>query len=170
MLKILIALILFASAAAWADVTTVYTLGPPTGNHLPALTQDGEPTGGLWYVDYVYDCALKQSCSGSPQASLEITLPNDPTNPGNRLFLNGCVGIVAVDTRPQYAAKTQQAPGVLQSTETCGTLAGKTWTGTITYNYLSVLQRHCSAGHPVCVSAYYPVLVAGSGTLTTSGQ
>jgi hypothetical protein len=152
-------MISFAASAA----TTVFTLGPPMTNYLPILTQDGVATGGLWYVDYVYDCALKPSCQGLPQASVEIVLPSDPKNPGNMLYLYGCIGTVTLDTRPSaQGSATQQPDGVLVSNEVCGA-----YTGSVTYNYISVLQKHCSSGHPSCVSKYYPVLVSGSGTLTS---
>jgi hypothetical protein len=148
-------------SAATQAATTVFTLGPPTNNYLPVLTQDGEPTSGIWYANYVFDCALRPSCSGLPQSGIEIVLPNDPTNPGYRLYLYSCAGTVTLDTRPYAGGSAEQQPdGVLQSSEICGT-----WSGTITYNYISVLQKHCSSGHPACAAKYYPVLVSGSGML-----
>jgi hypothetical protein len=142
-----------AASAAQAD-TTVFTLGPPYVNYLPVLTQDGVPTSGLWDQYYVYDCALKQECYGLPQHEIGIVLPT--------FSVMGCVGTVLVDTRPRLS-KYPQPDGILQSSEVCY----GDWTGVITYNYQSILQKHCSAGHPACASEYWPVLVSGSGTLTS---
>jgi hypothetical protein len=171
-MKALLACLLLSSTAL-ADVTTDFTLGSQRNNYITATVQDGLPTSGLWSVDYLFDCGLTLLCgyySEQPQANIYLSLPSDPVNPGNRLGIS-CTGVVTLDTRPAYAAKTQQPPGVLESTETCPfdeSWYSGTWTGTVTYNYLSVLQRHCSSGHPVCVSRYYPVLNGGSGSLTTA--
>jgi hypothetical protein len=144
------------SAAAHAE-TTVFTLGPPTVNYVPVLTQDGVPTNGLWSQYYVYDCALKQECYGVPQHEIEIILPAAPFRVG------GCMGTVLTDTRPPLS-KYREADGILQSSLVCYNGV----TGVITYSYQSVLQKHCSAGHPACASLYWPVLVSGSGTLTST--
>jgi hypothetical protein len=171
-MKALIASLLLLSSTALADVTTSFTLGGQLGNYAVASTQDGQPTSGIWSVDYIFDCGLTHTCGTYGQQPLQniyITLPNDPINPGNRLNIN-CTGVIDIDTRPTVGSKVQQPPGVLEATETCQfkeSWYSGTWTGTITYNYKSVLQRHCSSGHPVCVTRYYPVLVNGTGALTT---
>lgn len=149
-----------AASAAQAD-TTVFTLGPPYVNYLPVLTQDGVPTNGLWDQYYVYDCALKQECTGLPQAQIGIILPAAPFN-------ITCTGTVQVDTRP-WLSKVKLPDGILQSNVVCGPWYGGpvgNWSGTITYNYQSILQKHCSSGHPACASEYWPILVSGGGTLT----
>jgi hypothetical protein len=165
-MKSLIASLLLLSSTALADVTTNFTLGAPRVNYIPVLTQDGQPTSGVWSVDYIYDCGLS-GCYGGIQAKIYLTMPNDPINPGNRLNAN-CTGTITLDTIPQYGSKVQQPPGVLVSAQTCQfkeSWYSGTWTGTITYNYISVLQRHCA--NRACVTRYYPILTGGSGTLTT---
>jgi hypothetical protein len=161
----ILAFAMMLSAAAQA-ATTVFTLGPPYVNYIPVLTQDGVPTSGLWYQDYVYDCALNANCQQYgqlPQASIEIVLPNDPTNPGATLYLYDCVGTVVVNTKP-WVSKTQLPSGIVQSTEVCSNgSGGPTWTGTITYNYQSIGRRSCNGR--ACGFLYYPVLVSGEGTL-----
>jgi hypothetical protein len=171
-MKALLACLLLSSTAL-ADVTTDFTLGAEKVNYIVATVQDGQPTSGIWSVDFLFDCGLTRSCGfygEQPQQQIYVTLPNDPVNPGHRLAVS-CTGVVSLDTRPAYGSKTQQPPGVLESTETCPfneSWYSGTWEGTVTYNYISVLQRHCSSGHPVCISSYYPVLNGGSGSLTTA--
>ena len=138
------------ASAAYAD-TTEFTLGAPNYDYVPVLTQDGNAVT-LW-TGYVFDCAIK-TCAGEPQAHITLKLPS-----GLDTY---CTGTLVLDTRPAWASKTQQAPGEVVSNEVCGT-----WHGTLIYNYDSVLQQHCSSGHPGCSTAYYPVLVGGAGTLTT---
>jgi hypothetical protein len=169
MKRILLVLIASLPLGAEADVTTVFSLGKPYVNYIPALTQDGQPTSGIWSLDYLYDCGLN-TCAGGPQANIYLTLPNDPVNPGNRLSVS-CTGVITLDARP-VISPTQQPPGSLESTETCPfteSWYSGTWAGTVTYTYSSVKQTHCSGGRGGhCVTAYYPVLVGGYGSLTTA--
>lgn len=156
MLKLILAMAASMLSLAAQAATTVFTLGPPYVNYIPVLTQDGVPTNGLWDQYYIYDCALKQECYGLPQSQIGIVLPAAPFN------VMGCMGTVITDTRP-WLSKTKLPDGILQSSLLCYNGV----TGVVTYNYQSVLQKHCSSGHPACASQYWPVLVSGSGTLST---
>lgn len=161
---------LLLCAVAQAQTVSKFTLAATIhGEYIPVATQDGVPTSGIWDEDYIIDCALNASCPGKTlQQHIAFSMPNDPAVPGQR-FNGYCTGVVTTNTVPAYGAKTQQPPGILQSQETCGEIRnggivrGVTWTGTLTYNYVSVQQRHCSSG---CVTAWYPVFAGGSGTLT----
>jgi hypothetical protein len=168
----LIFALLFPAPVMAQNPTVIFTLGAPYNNYIPVLTENGVATSGTWYVDYVYDCALTTVvCSGGPQHAVSIAMPDDPVNPGQRFFA-GCTGVVTSNTVPAYSKSTQQPPGSLQSYETCTVTEPwytATWTGTLTYNYVSVLQRHCSSGRAGgCVTAYYPVFAGGSGSLSTT--
>ena len=164
-MKSLVALLLIFPALAHAQ-TTDFTLGAPHNNYAPALYQDGQATSGLWYVDYVYDCALTTVvCPGYPQRSVAIEMPNDPSNAGQRFYVS-CTGVLISDNRPQRGSATQQPSGNLVSQETCTGNNDSTWSGTLTYAYASAKQTHCSSGHPGCVTAYYPVMTGGFGDLT----
>jgi prepilin-type processing-associated H-X9-DG protein len=165
-MKILVALLLVFPAAAVAQ-TTDFTLGAPHNNYAPVLYQDGHATSGLWYVDYVYDCALTTVvCPGYPQGSVAIEMPNDPANPGQRFYAS-CTGVLVSDNRPARGTATQQPSGNLVSQETCTGNGNSTWSGTLTYSYASVKQTHCSGGRGGhCVTAYYPVMTGGYGDLT----
>jgi hypothetical protein len=152
--------------------TVDFTLGSKYNNYIPILTENGVATSGIWSVDYVYDCALTTVvCSGGPQHAVSISMPSDPVNPGQR-FSASCTGVVISNTVPAYNKLTAQPPGSLQSDETCTVNEPwytATWTGTLSYNYVSVLQRHCSSGRAgACVTAYYPVFAGGSGSLSTT--
>jgi hypothetical protein len=159
---------LLLCAVAQAQTVSKFTLAAaPHGNYLPVATQDGVATSGIWDEDYIYDCAFAATCPGKLlQQHIAFSMPNNPAVPGQR-FNGYCTGVVTTNTVPAYGAKTQQPPGILQSQETCTTneygYPATIWTGTLTYNYVSVFQKHCSS---FCVSEWYPVLAGGSGTLT----
>ena len=165
-MKSLVALLVLFPVAALAQ-TTDFTLGAPYNNYVPVLYQDTVATSQLWYVDYVYDCALTTKvCAGSPQGAVAIEMPNDPSAPGNRFYAS-CTGVLIADTRPTWGSSTQQPAGNLQSHETCTGNSGSNWTGTLTYAYASVKQTHCSGGRGGhCVTAYYPVMTGGYGRLS----
>jgi len=160
-MKIAIALagVLAASVSAAQDVSTSFTLGTPTPSCIPVLTQDGFSTGGQGAV-----------CPSSGGASIQISLPHDPINPGNPLNMSGCSVAVVSNTVPGYGTATPAPPGSLVQRVSCAVAYSyftATWSGTLTYNYNSVKQTHCSSGHPVCKTAYYPVWASGSGTFST---
>ena len=163
-MKSLVALLLITPVLAHAQ-TTGFTLGAPHNNYAPVLYQDGQPTSGVWYVDYAYDCALTTAvCPGYPQGSVAVEMPHDPSSPGARFYAS-CTGVLISDNRPPRGSATQQPGGNLVSQETCAGSNNSTWSGTLTYVYASVKQTHCSSGHPYCVTAYYPVMTGGYGDL-----
>jgi hypothetical protein len=153
----------FASVAAAQDVTTSFTLGTPTTNCIPVLTQDGVSTGGQGAV-------CPSGFSGG--ATMQISLPRDPINPGNPLNMYSCTAAVVSNTVPVFSTTTPGAPGSLVQSVSCGveySYFSATWTGTLTYDYDSVKQTHCVGGRGAhCVTGYYPVWASGSGTLSTA--
>ena len=153
---------LFAAAAAAQDVGTTFTLGTPTANCIPLATQDGVSTNGQGAV-----CPNGFYGGGS----LQISLPNDPVNPGNSVDMYACTATVISNTVPPSGTKTPSPPGALVQSVSCPveySYFSTTWTGTLTYNYVSVLQRHCSSGRGAhCVTAYYAVWSGGGGTFST---
>jgi hypothetical protein len=168
----LLTLTLSGVVSAQTNPSTSFTLAAPYNNYVPVNGQDGTAITPVWYANYVYDCALTTVvCSGGPQQNVGIVLPNDPVNPGSK-FNASCTGTLVLDTRPAYSSTVQQPPGVLESSETCTVNEPwytATWTGTLTYNYISVRQTHCGSGRGAhCVTAYYPVMIGGSGTLSTT--
>src|SRR6185312_4236695 len=80
---------LFAAAAAAQDVGTTFTLGTPTANCIPLATQDGVSTNGQGAV-----CPNGFYGGGS----LQISLPNDPVNPGNSVDMYACTATVISNT------------------------------------------------------------------------
>jgi len=73
------------------------------------------------------------------------------------------VTCVVVDLNPWRSAFNSYAPG-----GTSENWYTPTWTGTLTYNYVSKLVRRCSSGRGAhCVTNYIPVWASGSGALTT---
>jgi len=153
-----LAVLLTASVAAAQDVTTSFTLGTPTTNCIPVLSQDGVSGGG------------GAVCPNGGSA-MQISLPHDPINPGYPLNMYPCTVAVVSNTVPGYGTKVASPPGSLVQSVSCPVQYSyftATWSGTLTYNYNSVKQTHCSGGHPVCVTAYYPVWASGSGTFSTA--
>jgi len=154
--------LLFSIPVAAQDVSTSFTLGTPTSNCIPVQTQDGVSTNGQGAV-----CPNGFFGGGGTQ----ITLPNDPANPNNPLTIYTCTVGVISNTVPPYSATTPGPPGALVQGLSCPveySYFSTVWTGTLTYNYVSVRERHCIGGRGAhCVTAYYPVWQSGSGTLST---
>jgi hypothetical protein len=152
--------LLFAIAAQAQDVSTSFTLGAPTANCIPVLTQDGAPASGAVCPSGFFD-----------GAGLQISLQNDPIAPGQSLTLYACSTSVVSNTVPAYGTATQRPPGSLVTAITCTGNENwytPTWTGTLTYNYVSALRRRCTSGRGAhCVTNFVPVWASGSGALTT---
>jgi hypothetical protein len=152
--------LLFAIAAQAQDVSTSFTLDTPTANCIAVLTQDGAPASGA---------VCPSGFFGG--AGLQIWLQNDPIAPGQSLSLYGCATSVMSNTVPPYGTATQSPPGSLVTAITCTGTENwytPTWTGTLTYNYVSALRRRCSGGRGAhCVTNFVPVWASGSGALTT---
>src|SRR5207253_3150836 len=150
----------FSVAAHAQDVTTSFTLGAPTTNCITVLTQDGAPASGA---------VCPSGFFGG--AGLQIWLQNDPVAPGQSLTLYQCATSVLSNTVPAYGTATPQPPGSLVTAITCTGNENwytPTWTGTLTYNYVSALVRRCVGGRGAhCVTNYIPVWASGSGALTT---
>ena len=101
MKTIVTVLTLFFSVAAHAqDVTTSFTLGTPTTNCIPVLTQDGAPASGA-------------VCSSGffGGAGLQIWLQNAPVAPGQSLTLYQCTASVVSNTVPAYGTAMPAPPG-----------------------------------------------------------
>jgi hypothetical protein len=102
---------------------------------------------------------------------MQIWLQNDPIMPGQSLTLYQCATSVVSNTVPAYGTPMPQPPGSLVTAITCTgneSWYTPTWTGTLTYNYVSALVRRCSSGRGAhCVTNYIPVWASGSGALTT---
>ena len=150
----------FAVSAHAQDVATTFTLGTPTSNCIPVVTQDGTPSSGA---------VCPSGFFGG--AGLQLWLQNDPVAPGQSLTLYECTTSVVSNTVPAYGTNTQQPPGSLVTALTCTggeTWYTPTWTGTLTYDYVSVLSRRCVGGRGAhCVTNFIPVWSSGSGALTT---
>jgi hypothetical protein len=147
-------LLVCSTGAAAQDVVTSFTLGAPTSNCIPVLTQDGVDTAGQGSV-------CPNGFFGG--TGIQVWLPTDPISPGNSLTMYQCATSVASDTVPAYNAKTQQAPGSLVQNLACQVQYGyfsATWSGTLTYNYVGGRGAHC-------VTGFYPVWASGSGTIST---
>jgi hypothetical protein len=144
------------------NVCTSFSLGPPTVNCIPVITQDGAATGGQGAV-------CPSGFFGG--AGLQIWLPKDPVSPGSSLSMYACTVAVVSNTVPASNSKTQGQPGSLVQSLSCPisySYFDTTWTGTLTYDYVSALQRHCTSGRGAhCVTAYYPVWAGGAGELAT---
>jgi hypothetical protein len=153
-------ILLFAVAAQAQDVSTSFTLGTPTTNCIGVLTQDGASASGA---------VCPSGFFGG--GGLQIWLQNDPIASGQPLTLYSCASSVVSNTMPAYGTATQQPPGSLVTAVTCTDNESwytATWTGTLTYNYVSSLVRRCSSGRGAhCVTNYVPVWASGSGALTT---
>jgi hypothetical protein len=161
--KIAILTVLIPSAAmASQEFDTTFTLGNPTSNCIPVTSQDGASvTDGSGEV-----CPL----GFNGQGDFQLLLPADPVAPGNPLGLTACQVSTISDTRV-ISTKPQPASSKVQSVG-CTTSYGSftaTWSGTLTYNYVSVKQTKCSSGRGGhCVTQYYPVWLSGSGLLETT--
>jgi hypothetical protein len=144
------------------NVCTAFTLGLPTTNCIPVLTQDGQA------IPQYAGAVCPSGFYGG--ASLQITLPNDPVTPGNALSAYSCTTEVLSNTVPVISPSHQPAGSLVQGL-TCTVNYGwytATWNGTLTYDYSSVLQRHCNSGRgAVCKTNYYPVMEGGSGEIAT---
>src|SRR5437016_297299 len=83
--------LLFAVAAQAQDVSTSFTLGAPTSNCIPVLTQDGVAASGA-------------VCSSGffGGGGLQIWLQNDPVAPGQSLALYQCTSSIVSNTVPAY--------------------------------------------------------------------
>jgi hypothetical protein len=152
--------LLFSVAAHAQDVTTSFTLAAPTTNCITVLTQDGAPASGA---------VCPSGFFGG--GGLEIWLQTDPVAPSQSLTLYQCTTSVVSNTVPAYGTALPQPPGSLVTALTCignENWYTPTWTGTLTYNYVSKLVRRCSSGRGAhCVTNYIPVWASGSGALTT---
>jgi hypothetical protein len=153
-------MVLFSVAAHAQDVTTSFALAAPTTNCIAVLTQDGAPASGA---------VCPSGFFGG--GGLQLWLQNDPVAPGQSLTLYQCTSSVVSNTVPAYGTATQRPPGSLVTAITCTgneSWYTPTWTGTLTYNYVSALVRRCSSGRGAhCVTNYVPVWASGSGALTT---
>jgi hypothetical protein len=147
---------------AAGNVCTTFTLAAPTSNCIPVLTQDGQPvpqfSGSICPVGFFGG------------AGMQITLPNDPVNPGNAFASYSCTTALVSNTVPM-TAPTPQPPGSLIQSLSCAVnypWYTATWTGTLTYNYVSVHQTHCSGGRGGgCRTQWYSVWSSGSGEIST---
>jgi hypothetical protein len=161
-LKTIITLLtlLFSVAANAQDVTTSFTLGAPTTNCIVVLTQDGAAASGA---------VCPSGFFGG--GGMQIWLQNDPIMGSQSLTLYQCATSVVSNTVPAYGTAMPQPPGSLVTAITCTgneSWYTPTWTGTLTYNYVSALVRRCSSGRGAhCVTNYSPVWASGSGVLTT---
>jgi hypothetical protein len=152
--------LLFSVAAHAQDVTTSFTLGAPTTNCIAVFTQDGASASGA---------VCPSGFFGG--GGLQIWLQNDPIASGRSLTLYQCTTSVLSNSVPAYGTAIPQPPGALVTAITCTGYENwytPTWTGTLTYNYVSALVRRCSSGRGAyCVTNYIPVWASGSGALAT---
>jgi cysteine-rich repeat protein len=143
------------------NICTTFTLGTPTSNCISVLTQDGQP------IPQYSGAVCPNGFFGG--AGMQITLPNDPTNPGYALTTYICTTAIVSDTVPGFST-TPQPPGTLTQSLSCTVNYGyytATWSGLLDYNYVSVHQTRCSSGHPVCRTGYFPVWASGDGEIAT---
>ena len=151
------------NADSAGNVCTAFTLGSPTADCIPVLTQDGlavpQGAGAVCPLGFF---------GGS---GMQVTLPGDPAVPGNSLTSYICSTAVLSNTVPVFS-KTPQPPGSLVQSLTCTVEYGwftATWAGTLTYNYASVRATHCTGGKGGgCHTGYYPVSTGGSGEIATA--
>jgi hypothetical protein len=157
---LLVLAMMSATAARGQDVTTTFTLAAPTSNCISVLTQDGAPSSGA---------VCPSGFFGG--GGMQLWLQNDPVAPGQSLTLYECATSVVSNTVPPYGSATQQPPGSLVTALTCTgneSWYTPTWTGTLTYNYVSKLVRRCVGGRGAhCVTNFIPVWSSGDGVLTT---
>jgi hypothetical protein len=150
----------FAAATQAQDVSTSFTLGTPTSNCIAVLTQDGASSSGA---------VCPSGFFGG--GGMQIWLQNDPVAAGQSLTLYGCTTSIVSNTVPAYGTATAQPPGSLVTAVSCTgneSWYTPTWTGTLSYNYVSELRRRCVGGRGAhCVTNYIPVWASGSGILTT---
>jgi hypothetical protein len=145
------------------NVCTAFTLGAPTANCIPVLTQDGQP------APQGYGAVCPLGFFGG--SGMQITLPSDPVNPGNSLTSYICSTAVLSNTVPIFS-KTPQPPGSLVQSLTCTVEYGwftATWAGTLEYDYSSVHATRCSGGRGGgCHTGYFPVATGGEGEIATA--
>jgi hypothetical protein len=148
---------------AAGNVCTSFTLGVPTANCIPVTSQDGQavPSG--------YGAVCPSGFFGG--SGMQVTLPNDPVDPGNALTSYICSTSVLSNTVPSFSS-TPKPPGSLIQSLTCTieySWYTATWAGTLEYDYVSVRQTHCSGGRGGgCHTGYYPVSTGGSGEIATA--
>jgi hypothetical protein len=158
----LLLLLCAATVGQAQTITTQFTLGRSTANCIPVTTQDGVP------VAVGAGAVCPQGFFGG--GSVQVTLPNDPAFPGRALTMYICSASLISNTIPPMSS-TQQAPGSYVQALSCQVDYGyytAQWDGTLTYDYISVRQTHCSSGRAGgCRTAYYPVMSGGNGILST---
>jgi hypothetical protein len=158
----LLLLLCAATVGQAQTITTQFTLRNATANCIPVTTQDGVP------VAVGAGAVCPQGFFGG--GSMQVTLPNDPAFPGQALTMYVCSTSFISSTIPPVSS-TQQAPGSYVQALSCQANYGyymAQWDGTLTYDYSSVRQTHCSSGRGgYCRTAYYPVMSGGSGILST---
>jgi hypothetical protein len=150
------------NADSAGNVCTTFTLGTPTTNCIPVLTQDGvavPPSSGAVCPNGFFG-----------GGGLQIQLPTDPVSRPNALVSYGCSAAVVSNTVPAFSTTPRPAGSVVNSLS-CDVNYGyfiATWTGTLTYDYASVYGRHCSSGRGAhCVTGYFPTWAGGSGEIAT---
>jgi hypothetical protein len=150
------------NADSSGNVCTAFTLGPPTANCIPVLTQDGIS------VPQFSGAVCPQGFFGG--GGMQVTLPYDPVNPGHALTAYICSTAVLSNTVPPYSTTPQPAGSLMQSLS-CTVEYGyftATWAGTLTYNYSSVYATRCSGGRGGgCHTGYFPVATGGGGEIAT---
>jgi hypothetical protein len=149
---------------AAGNVCTSFTLGPPTSNCIPVLTQDGQA------VPQFSGAVCPNGFFGG--SSLQIQLPSDPVDPGNALVSYICSTTELSNTVPGVSFTAPQPAGSYVQSLTCTIEYNwytATWSGTLTYDYASVHQRRCSSGRGgYCRTGWFPVETGGSGEIATA--
>ena len=113
------------NADSAGNVCTTFTLGAPTANCIPVLTQDGVS------VPQFSGAVCPHGFFGG--GGLQIQLPTDPVSPPNAFVSYQCSAAVISNTVPAFS-KTPQPAGSIVNRLSCDVNDGyfvATWIGTL---------------------------------------